>query len=85
MKIRLIGLGKMGYNMALNLRDHQHEVLGYDISEVARKTLSDQGIQTADTLFELFKRNPDERLIIWIFVPNQIVDLLIEQMMPYLN
>jgi 6-phosphogluconate dehydrogenase len=85
MKIRLIGLGKMGYNMALNLRDHQHEVIGYDISEVARKNLSVQGIETADTLFELFKRTQDERLIIWIFVPNQIVDLLIEQMMPYLN
>lgn len=29
MRIGLIGLGKMGFNLALNMRDHGHQVLGF--------------------------------------------------------
>lgn len=39
MRINLIGLGKMGYNLALNLKSHGHEVIGYDVSlQAERKT-----------------------------------------------
>ena len=31
MKIGLIGLGKMGSNLALNLRDHGEQVIGFDV------------------------------------------------------
>ena len=30
MKIGLVGLGKMGYNLALNLLEHGHDVVAYD-------------------------------------------------------
>ena len=30
MEIGIIGLGKMGLNLALNLTDHGHKVIGYD-------------------------------------------------------
>ena len=50
MKIHLIGLGKMGHNLALNLRDHKHEVLGFDLNDTARLALSKEGIQTFDDL-----------------------------------
>ena len=36
MDVRIIGLGKMGFNMALNMRDHGHEVKGYDIDTLVR-------------------------------------------------
>ena len=32
MRIGLIGLGKMGYNLALNLQSKAIEVVGYDAS-----------------------------------------------------
>ena len=31
MRIGLIGLGKMGANLAMNFKDHNHDVLGYDL------------------------------------------------------
>ena len=53
MKVGLIGLGKMGFNLALNMIDHDIEVFGYD------KYLSDElednshGIKTRKSIKEL--------------------------------
>lgn len=35
MEIGVIGLGKMGLNLALNLKEHHHKVQGLDISSTA--------------------------------------------------
>ena len=40
MKIRLIGLGKMGENIALNLIDNNHTVYGYDNNLETRERLN---------------------------------------------
>ena len=32
MQIAIVGLGRMGYNLALNLLDHKHDVIGYNRS-----------------------------------------------------
>ena len=32
MQIGFVGLGKMGFNMVLNLLRHKHDVIGYDIN-----------------------------------------------------
>lgn len=32
MKIGLIGLGKMGFNLGKNLIDHKHEVVAFDVN-----------------------------------------------------
>ncbi|GAY74715.1 6-phosphogluconate dehydrogenase [Sporolactobacillus inulinus] len=37
MKIGLIGLGKMGYNLALNMSEHGFAVNAFDLSEAAVK------------------------------------------------
>ncbi|MDU5893297.1 MAG: NAD(P)-binding domain-containing protein, partial [Atopobium minutum] len=37
MQIGLVGLGKMGHNLALNLKDKGHEIIGFDLSEEARE------------------------------------------------
>ncbi len=85
MKIKLIGLGKMGSNIALNLKDHKHEVIGYDLSEDARNELNQYGIKTVNSLDELFMRTGNEHHIVLLFIPNQIVDKIIEQILPYLS
>lgn len=84
MKIRLMGLGKMGANLALNLKDHKHEVIGYDLAEEARKHIEDSGIKTTGALSQLLKRDKDERLVVWLLIPNQIVDRVIEDIKPFL-
>ncbi|MFY7912417.1 MAG: NAD(P)-binding domain-containing protein, partial [Emticicia sp.] len=32
MQIGLVGLGKMGYNLALNLRNNNYEVVAHDVN-----------------------------------------------------
>lgn len=68
MEIGLVGLGKMGHNLALNLRDHGHEVLGFDLSEEARNALSAEGVKTVASLEEQVKTLPSPR-VVWMMVP----------------
>jgi 6-phosphogluconate dehydrogenase len=58
--IGMIGLGKMGANMAQRLRDADHEVVGFDRSE-------DTG-RDVHSLEELVKALPTPR-IVWVMVP----------------
>ncbi len=68
MKIGVVGLGKMGSNIAHNLLDNHVEVVGYDINDEVRKSVADQGIDVAHSLDALFQSLP-ERKIIWFMVP----------------
>jgi len=84
MKIRLIGLGKMGANIALNLRDHGHEVWGFDLSENARNFLEKENIKVFDNL-KACLADDDDRKVVWMLVPNQFVDNVLEEVLPLLN
>jgi 6-phosphogluconate dehydrogenase len=60
-RIGMIGLGKMGANMAERLRREGHEVVGYDTSAEARDV---------DSLEDLVAALADEpRRIVWVMVP----------------
>ena len=47
--IGIVGLGKMGANIALNFKDHGHRVVGYDQSTDAARHACDHGIEVAET------------------------------------
>lgn len=83
MKIRLIGLGKMGSNFAYNLKDRGYEVIGFDTFDKAREELKND-ILIEDSMKKVLV-DDGMRKIIWLFVPSQIVDKIIEDMLPYLN
>ncbi|PKK92792.1 MAG: 6-phosphogluconate dehydrogenase (decarboxylating), partial [Tenericutes bacterium HGW-Tenericutes-6] len=85
MNVKLIGLGKMGYNIALNLKDHHYDITGYDLNESARQALASQGVPTVDSLAQLLKRNGKQTFVIVLFIPNQFVDMTLDQMQPYLT
>jgi 6-phosphogluconate dehydrogenase len=68
MKIGLVGIGKMGYNLALNLKDKGHQVVVYDKSSDLVRKIKEQGIEGALDLKQLVSLLP-ERKIIWIMVP----------------
>ena len=68
MEIGLIGLGKMGHQLALNLLDKGHNVTGYDVMEASRKQAEDAGIKTAASLEELTTKQI-ERKVMWMMVP----------------
>ena len=78
MQIGLVGLGKMGYNLALNLHKNKFEVIAYDVATAPRKQLAGKGLKTVDSLSELVNSFSGRRLI-WLMVPaGSIVDETID-------
>ena len=69
MKIGLIGLGKMGSNMVLRLLKDKHEVIVYDRSPDPVKDLEKQGALGADSVPDLLKKLPKQK-IVWLMVPS---------------
>lgn len=69
MRIGFVGLGKMGANMSKRLLQGGHEVVGFDIDEDARATLSDAGGTAVSSLAELVKALEQPRAV-WVMVPS---------------
>jgi 6-phosphogluconate dehydrogenase len=68
MKLGMIGLGKMGANMALRLLRGGHQVAGYDPLPEARGALEAQGGVGAASVAELVALLPAPRTL-WLMVP----------------
>ncbi|MEH6884054.1 NAD(P)-binding domain-containing protein, partial [Priestia megaterium] len=62
-------LGKMGYNLSLNLMDNHHEVVAYDVNKEAVEKLSNEGATGAFTVEELVNELPLSPKVVWIMVP----------------
>jgi len=80
-KISFIGLGNMGYEMAINLSKARYDVIGYDIVKEKYKELEKHNIRCVDSIEEAIKAPdiiismlPDGKIvkIVW----DQIVDTL---------
>jgi 6-phosphogluconate dehydrogenase len=85
MQLGLIGLGKMGGNMAERLRLGGHQVVGFDFSAEAVAKLSATGNVGVSTLEDLAKKL-NGRKAIWIMVPQGApVDQTIAKLEPLLN
>src|ERR1017187_5763597 len=85
MQLGLIGLGKMGGNMAERLRMGGHGVVGFDFSAEAVARLSATGNVGASALEDLVKKL-DGRRAIWIMVPQgKPVDDTIAKLIPLLK
>ena len=68
MEIGLIGLGKMGLNLAKNMRDHQIEVVAFDLFAEARQAATKAQIKTVTDLQSLVKGLTHPR-IVWSMLP----------------
>ena len=68
MKIAMVGLGKMGANMAQRLIEHGHQVVAFDLSADARAAAAAFGAQPVATLEELAAALEPPR-VAWVMVP----------------
>lgn len=85
MQIGLIGLGKMGYNLALNCKSKGHQVVAFDVNKSALEKIAAEGISTAPSIADLTSSLQGRR-IIWIMVPaGNIVDVIIGNLKNYLK
>ncbi|MDE1893371.1 MAG: decarboxylating 6-phosphogluconate dehydrogenase [Pseudomonadota bacterium] len=69
MQLGMIGLGKMGANMAQRLLEGGHRVVGFDPAAPARKQLEERGGGSADSLPALVQALPAPR-VLWLMVPS---------------
>ena len=85
MQLGLIGLGKMGGNMAQRLKQGGHEVVGFDFNAEAVKRLTEAGNVGVNSL-ESLVQNLKGRKAIWMMVPQgQPVDDTIAKLEPHLS
>ena len=81
----MIGLGRMGNNMAQRLQRGGHRVVGYDPAEAARTTLEKSGAQSAASLEALVAKLDAPRRV-WLMVPaGAITDNTITALLPLLS
>jgi len=84
MEIAMIGLGRMGANMAQRLMRGGHKVVGYDPAEAARALLEKSGAQTAASLEQMVAKLKAPRTV-WLMVPaGAITDSTITNLVPLL-
>jgi 6-phosphogluconate dehydrogenase len=83
MQIGMVGLGRMGANMARRLLKGGHECVGYDPQAEAVRALSAHGVRGAASLRELAAALKPPRTV-WIMVPAGFVDAVIGELRPHL-
>jgi len=85
MELGIIGLGKMGGNMAERLRLAGHKVIGFDFNAAAVQKLTDAG-STGVTSLEAMCKAFTGRKAIWIMVPaGDPVDQTIANLKPFMQ
>ncbi len=64
----MIGLGRMGANMAQRLMRGGHQVVGFDPAEAARRLIEEKGAKSAASLDALVSMLKPPR-VVWLMVP----------------
>lgn len=68
MKLGIIGLGRMGGNIARRLMRHGHQVVAFDRSREAVDALAGEGAEPADSLDDM-RGKLDHPAIFWVMLP----------------
>lgn len=85
MNVGIVGLGKMGYNIALNLMRNNHSVFAYDTIKENVEEIVKEGAEGCSSLKEMVQLMPGKR-VIWLMVPaGQVVEGVIAELSMYLE
>lgn len=85
MEIAVIGLGKMGFNLAQNMFNHGHDVKAYDLNQELTAAISAKGIKAFPSLEELAQAFSGRR-VVWLMIPaGEAVDTILAGLSPLLS
>jgi len=85
MEIAMIGLGRMGANMAERLHRGGHRVIGVDPGEAARASAAARGFDVSATAAEALAKLSVPR-VVWLMVPaGEVVDQTLASLSPHLS
>src|SRR5919199_341720 len=79
MQLGMIGLGRMGANMVLRLKQADHTCVVFDVSSAAVSNLQKEGAIGATSL-EDFVHKLEKPRIVWMMLPAAIVDGMLAQL-----
>ncbi|MCL2322858.1 MAG: decarboxylating 6-phosphogluconate dehydrogenase [Oscillospiraceae bacterium] len=86
MKFAIIGLGKMGYNLALNARDKGFSVIAFNRSKEKVDIAKEDGMIPAYTIEEVISKFESDRKVIWLMLPSgDVTESMLETIIPLLN
>ena len=88
MEIHLVGLGKMGFNIAANLLEGGHSVKAFDKNEDLASNLEEKGGIFFHSVSELLARTFDkeEQKIVWLMLPaGDITNTVMNECLELLN
>ena len=84
MRIGMIGLGRMGANMARRLQRGGHDCVVHDVNADSVQALVDEGFTGAETLEELVAELEAPRCI-WVMIPAAFVSSTLDDLVPLLD
>lgn len=84
MQLGMVGLGRMGANLARRLMRDEHRCVVYDVNPEAVTQLSAEGATGAASLRELVDNLQRPRAV-WLMLPAAIVDSTLEELVPLLE
>lgn len=85
MEIAVIGLGKMGLNIATNLKEHAYDVKGFDLSLEAKQSAQEVGVSTFDSLEDVVDSFTGKK-VIWSMLPaGAATESVLEQLLVMLS
>ena len=84
MQLGMIGLGRMGANMARRLVRNGHQCVVFDVSPKAVSELAKENAVGAASLPEFAKKLQKPRAV-WLMVPAAVVDKTIADLLPHLE
>ncbi|MSU55657.1 MAG: decarboxylating 6-phosphogluconate dehydrogenase [Candidatus Taylorbacteria bacterium] len=84
MKLGYIGLGKMGKNMVLRMREKGVDVVAYNRSEAPRTEAKKVGIAVVDSIGALVGNLQKPRTV-WVMVSNNGVDETLDELIKHLD
>ncbi len=81
-QVGMIGLGRMGINLARRLREQGYDAVGFNRSKGIYAELRDQ-LPLAETLPDLIRTLKRPRLV-WLMVSHEAVDAMLDELLPLL-
>lgn len=85
MKLAMIGVGKMGYNLALNMMDNGHEVVAHDANREQVDKIAAEGAIAAYTLEEVVQQLEQPRVLMMLVPHGEITENVISTLKPLLD
>ena len=77
MRLGMVGLGRMGANLARRLMRDGHDTVVFDVAEAAVTTLESEGAEGSRNIEEMVAKLPAPR-VVWLMIPAGLTGKVVD-------